>query len=301
MHFISDKSKELYLNLINRVRELISACETQSDDCNQLLQELKSVLTLIRDRVIGNSCCKYFFLRNDLLQTLLPLLWMKNETNAEFMEIITECQKDALTLFSVLIGQDGLDQWSNLPGHDVFSNLLVLLQGAASQNVSSHYKFFEILTKSLVCFCKKLESTRDAPFSEENLIVLLKLLNPQSSNSQICQNVAILLSTSCDNAIKQRTLIGLRTIDRVLELLNSICYIDELSRLTITDARILDGVVDLLCTLTRDNPEVCGIVSEASIRSRRSLPSLFYQLLSLGSLSIDLKLKISLLYKEYYT
>lgn len=283
------------MNLINQVRELIYTCGTQNDNCIQLLQELKKVLTTIRDRVIGNSCCKYFFLRNDLLQTLLPLLWMKNETSAEFMDIITECQKDALTLFSVLIGQDDLDQWSNLPGSEVFSNLLVLLQGTASQNASSHYKFFEILTKSLVSFCKKLEITRDAPFSEESLTVLLKLLNPQNSNPQICQNVAILLSTSCDNTIKQRTLIGLRTIDRLLELLSSICYIDDLSRLTITDARILDGVIDLLCTLTRDNPEVCEIIFGSSIRSRKSLPSLFYQLLGLGSLSIDIKLKISLL------
>lgn len=281
--------------MINQVRELIAKCESHNDNCIEFLKELKNTLTSIRDRVIGNSCCKYFFLRNNLLQALLPLLWMKDETNAEFTTIITECQKDALTLFSVLISQDGLNQLSDLPANEVFSNLLILLQGTANQNAANHYKFFEILTKSLVCFCKKLESTRDAPYSEDNLVVLLKLLNPQNSNSQISQNVAILLSTSCDNAIKQKTLIGLRTIDLLLELLNFICFIDESGRLTITDTKLLDGIIDLLCTLTRDNNELCSMLLGFLVRSRRSLPSLFYQLLSLGSLSADLKLKISLL------
>lgn len=284
----------MYLNLIIQVRELISLCQEQSENRVATLSELKRILTLIRDRVIGNNCCKYFFMRNDLLQTLLPLLWMKDETNAEFTAIITECQKDALTLFSVLISQNGLIQWSNLPANEVFSNLMLLLQGTTNQNASQYYKFFEILTKSLVCFAKKVESTRDDPFSDNNLPILLKLLNPKNSNQQISQNVAILLSTSCDTPIKQRALLNLRTIDLLLEILHSICYIDELSRLTITDPRLLDGTVDLLCTLTRENVEVCAIISSATLRSR-SISSLFYQLLSLSSLSIDLKLKLSLL------
>lgn len=233
-------------------------------------------------------------MQNDLLQTLLPLLWMKDETSAEFTAIITECQKDALTLFSVLISQNGLIQWSNLPANEVFSNLLLLLQGTATQNASHHFKFFEILTKSLVCFAKKVESTRDAPFSENTLPILLKLLNPNNSNQQISQNVAILLSTSCDNPIKQRALINFRTIELLLEILTSICCIDELSRLTITDPRLLDGTIDLICTLTRENADVCAVISSASLRSR-SISSLFYQLLSLSSLSTDLKLKLSLL------
>lgn len=284
----------MYLNLITQVRELISLCQEQSENRVATLSELKRILTLIRDRVIGNNCWKYFFMRNDLLQTLLPLLWMKDETNAEFTAIITECQKDALTLFSVLISQNGLIQWSNLPANEVFSNLMLLLQGTTNQNASQYYKFFEILTKSLVCFAKKVESTRDDPFSDNNLPILLKLLNPKNSNQQISQNVAILLSTSCDTPIKQRALLNLRTIDLLLETLNSICYIDDLSRLTITDPRLLDGAIDLLCTLTRENVEVCAIISSATLRSR-SIPSLFYQLLSLSSLSIDLKLKLSLL------
>lgn len=284
----------MYLNLIIQVRELISLCQEQSENRVATLSELKRILTLIRDRVIGNNCCKYFFMRNDLLQTLLPLLWMKDETNAEFTAIITECQKDALTLFSVLISQNGLIQWSNLPANEVFSNLMLLLQGTTNQNASQYYKFFEILTKSLVCFAKKVESTRDDPFSDNNLPILLKLLNPKNSNQQISQNVAILLSTSCDTPVKQRALLNLRTIDLLLEILHSICYIDELSRLTITDPRLLDGTVDLLCTLTRENVEVCAIISSATLRSR-SISSLFYQLLSLSSLSIDLKLKLSLL------
>lgn len=284
----------MYSTLIVKVRELISHCQQQSDNRIAILIELKQVLTLIRDRVIGNNCCKYFFIQNDLLQTLLPLLWMRDETNAEFTAIITECQKDALTLFSVLISQNGFVQWSNLPANDVFSNLLLLLQGTANHNATNHCKFFEILTKSLVCFAKKVESTREAPFNEENLIILFKLLNPQNSTPQISQNVAILLSTSCDCPLKQKTLINLGITDLLSEILTKICFIDDLSRLTITDARLLDGVVDLLCTLTRDNLEGCSIISASNLRSR-SVSSLFYQLLSLSSLSVDLKLKLSLL------
>lgn len=285
----------MYSGLIVKVQDLIAHCQQQSDQRIAILAELKQVLTIIRDRVIGNNCCKYFFIQNDLLQTLLPLLWMKDETNAEFTLIITECQKDALTLFSVLISQNGFVQWANLPANDVFSNLLLLLQGTSSQTTTNHCKFFEILTKSLVCFAKKVESTREAPFHEENLAILLKLLNPQNSNPQISQNIAILLSTSCDNHRKQKTLINLRIIDQLSEILASICYIDDLSRLTITDARLLDGVVDLLCTVTRDNSDVCGVISATKLRTR-SISSLFYQLLSLSSLSTDLKLKLSLLY-----
>lgn len=248
----------------------------------------------IRDIIIGNSCCKYYFIQNNLLQALLPLLWMKDETSAEFTSIITECQKDALTLFSVLISQNGFVQWADLSASDVFSSLLLLLQGTSGQSASNHFKFFEILTKSLVCFVKKVKSTRDAPFNEENLSILLKLLNHENSNPQISQNVAILLSTSCDNQIKQKTLINLGIIDQISITLASICYIDDLSRLTITDTRLLDGVVDLLCTLTCDNSDVCGVISALKLRTR-SVSSLFYQLLSLSSITIDLKLKLSLL------
>jgi hypothetical protein len=294
LYFIGEKSKELYLNLIIQVRELISLCQEQSEGRVAILSELKRILTLIRDRVIGNNCSKYFFMKNDLLQTLLPILWMKDETNAEFTSITTECQKDALTLFSVLISQNSLIQWSNLPASDVFSNLMLLLQGTTNQNASHYLKFFEILTKSLVCFAKTVESTREAPFSDCNLPILLKLLNPKNSNQQISQNVAILLSTSCDTPIKQRALVNLRTIDLLLETLNSVCYIDDLSRLTITDPRLLDGTIDLLCTLTKENVEVCATISSISLKSR-SISSLFYQLIGLSSLSTDLKLKLSLL------
>lgn len=294
MNFIGEKSKEMYLHLINQVRELISACQQQSDNRIQTLQQLKTNLTLIRDRVIGNNCCKYFFMRHDLLQALLPLLWMKDETSAEFTSIITDCQKDALTLYSVLMSQNVIIQTSSLPAIEIFTNLLSLLQGSATQNASAHYKFFEILTKSLVCFTKKVEGTRDFPFSNENLPILLKLLNPQNSNSQISQNIAILLSSCCDNPLKQKSLINLKIINLLHEIINSICFVDDLGRLTMTDVRLLDGVIDLLCTLTRDNLDVCIAVSSMSLRSR-SIPSLLYQFLNLLSLSTDLKLKISLL------
>lgn len=295
LYFIGEKSKELYLNLINQIPELISICQQQSADRIKTLQKLKQNLTLIRDRVIGNSCCKYFFMRNNLLQALLPLLWMKDETSAEFTAIINDCQKDALTLFSVLMSQNGIIQFLSLPAIEIFTNLLSLLQGSATQSASAHNKFFEILTKSLVCFTKKVEGTRDLPFTDENLSILLNLLNPHNSNPQISQNVAILLSTCCDNSLKQKNLINLGIIDLLQEIINSICYIDDLGRLTITDARLLDGTVDILCTLTRDNLEVCNAVSSISLRSRRSLPSLLYQFLNLSLISTDLKLKISLL------
>ena len=295
LQFIGEKSKELYMKLICQVRELISACQEQTEKRLVILEELKQVLTFIRDRVIGNNCCKYFFVRQDLLQTLLPLLWMKDETNAAFMNIITECQKDALTLFSILISQNGLIQWSNLPTTEVFSNLLLLLQGTSCQSAINHHKFFEILTKSLVCFAKKVENTHDYPFSNENLTILLKLLNPSNSNSQISQNIAILLSTSCDSLPKQKILIDCKTVDLLIEILDGICHVDELGKLSILDLRLLDGIVDLFCTLTRDNSEVCALISGSTLRSRKRLSTLFYQLLTLSSISIDLKLKISLL------
>ena len=296
MNFIGEKSKEMYLNLINQVRVLISTCQQQNDNRIQTLLKLKQNLTVIRDRIIGNNCCKYFFMRHDLLQALLPLLWMKDETSAEFTSIITDCQKDALTLFSVLMSQNGIIQTSNLPAIEIFTNLLTLLQGSAAQSASTqtHCKFFEILTKSLVCFTKKVEGTRDFPFSDENLPILLKLLNPRNSNPQISQNIAILLSNCCDSPLKQKSLINLRIISLLHEIINSICYIDDLGRLTMTDVRLLDGVVDLLCTLTRENSDVCTAVSSISLRSR-SVPSLLYQFLNLSSISTDLKLKISLL------
>ena len=285
----------MYLNLINQVRELISICQQQNDNRIQTLDQLKQNLTLIRDRVIGNNCCKYFFMRNDLLQVLLPLLWMKDETSSEFTSIISDCQKDALTLYSVLMSQNGVIQLSNLPAIEIFTNLLLLLQNSSTQSASAHYKFFEILTKSLVCFTKKVDGTKDFPFSDENLSILLKLLNPQNSNPQISQNVAILLSSCCDNPFKQKSLINSKILDLLQEIINSICQVDELGRLTMTDVRLLDGTIDILCTLTRDNLDVCNLISSISLRSRISLSSLLYQFLNISSISYDLKLKISLL------
>ena len=260
----------MYLNLINQVRELISACQQQSDNRIQTLQQLKTNLTLIRDRVIGNNVAK-LFMRHDLLQALLPLLWMKDETSAEFTSIITDCQKDALTLYSVLMSQNGIIQTSSLPAIEIFTNLLSLLQGSTTQNASAHYKFFEILTKSLVCFTKRWKEPEIFHFRMKTCPFFLKLLNPQNSNSQISQNIAILLSSCCDNPLKQKSLINLRIINLLHEIINSICFVDDLGRLTMTDVRLLDGVIDLLCTLTRDNLDVCIAVSSMSLRSRSVL------------------------------
>jgi len=295
LNFISEKSKNFYLQLISQAQQLIVECENNVTNRLETLQNLKSILSQIRDKVIGNNCCKYFFMRNDILQILIPLLWMRDESNAEFTRTVHECQKDALTLFSVLICQNGLIQWSDISAMNVFSNLLMLLQGTAEQDVIGNSKFFEILTKSLVCFVKKMENTRDSTFQPNNLIVFFNLLNPKNSSPAISQHVAIIISTSCDTLAKQNQLIELKCPDLLLEMMNSICYIDELSRLTIKDTKTLDGIIDLLCTLTRDNSDVSRTLSSTQLHSRRTVSVLLFQLLSLSSISTELKLKISLL------
>lgn len=295
LRFIGEKSRKVYLNLIDKVRCLISAYRQQNIDCLAILDELKKTLAIIRDRVIGNNCSKYFFMHHDLLQTLLPLLWLRDESDSRFMKLLAECQKDALTLLSVLISKNNQEDWSNLPSEEIFSNLLLLLNETTGQNVMNHIKFFEVLTKSLVCFAKKIDNIRDASFADETLPILLKLLNPNNSNPQICQNVANLLSASCDSPTKQKILVDNKCLDLILEMLDRICFVDELCRLTITDIKILDGITELLHTLTRDNIEVSVALSSTPLKAQKSVTTFFYQLLSLSSISVDLKLKISLL------
>lgn len=206
-----------------------------------------------------------------------------------------ECRKDALILLSVLISQNDSEDWSNLPSAEIFSNLILILKETSEQNVMNHLKFFEILTKSLVCFAKKIDNIRDAPFSNETLPILLILLNPNNSNPQISQNIAVLLSACCDSSTKQKILIDCRFVELILEMLDKICYIDDLCRLIISDVKILDGITELLTTLTRDNTEVSVALSLTCFKAQKSVSSFFYQLLSLSSISVDLKLKISLL------
>lgn len=295
LNFISDKSKESYLNMIAKITNLIGICQQQTGP-NRVssLSELKYSLNAVRDKIIGNNCCKYFFIQNNLLQALIPLLWLKDETNAEASALIIECQKDALTLFSVLISQNIVINWSSLPVNEIFGNLILLLQGINGFDANYYFKFLEILTKSLVSFAKRVDTVRDIPFTDDNLPTIIKILNPQNSTPQISQNVAILLSTCCDSSAKQSILVNLKLVEHLFEIINMICYVDDLGRLMILDARILDGVIDLLCTLTRDNLEICSFISSLSLRGR-SISSILYQFLSLSSLSIDLKLKISLL------
>jgi hypothetical protein len=295
LNFISENSKNLYLKLIKEADELISECGTNITNRLESLKRLKLVLSLIRDKVIGNNCCKYFFMRNNILQILIPLLWMRDESNAEFTQTVHSCQKDALTLFSVLISQNGIIHWSDVSATDVFSNLLQLLQESTEQSVVNNPKFFEILTKSLVCFVKKMASTRDSTFRTDNLCKLFHLLNPKNSSPTFCQNVALLISTSCDTQAKQNQLIELKCPDLLIEMLNFVCFVDDVGRLTIRDARILDGIVDLLCTLTRDNSDVSIALLTTQLRSKRTTPVILYQLLSLSSISTEIKLKISLL------
>ena len=78
-------------------------------------------------------------------------------------------------------------------------------------------------------------------------------------------------------------------------MLERICFVDELCRLTITDVKILDGVIELFNALTRDNIEVSVALSSTPFKNQKTVSSFFYQLLNLSSISVDLKLKISLL------
>ena len=273
LKFIGEKSRKIYLNLINKVRCLVSAYQKQNIDCLAILDELKKLLSIIRDCVIGNNCTKYFFMHHDLLQTLLPLLWLRKESDSNFKVLLAECQKDVLTLFSVLISQNNQEDWSNLPSEEIFSNLLLLLNEPIGQNITYRIKFFEILTKSLVCFAKNIENVRDASFSNESLPILMKLLNPINSNSQICQNVANLLSASCDSLTKQKILLDNKCVDLILEMLERICFVDELCRLTITDVKILDGVIELFNALTRDNIEVSVALSSTPFKTQKTVSS----------------------------
>lgn len=292
---------------IERVKELTHDISTSNCTSQERLQysfELKKILMAIRDRIIGNSCCKYFFVRNGFLQVLTPLLWMKDESSAEFTQVLTDCQRDALTLLSVLIGQIGGDT-SVVGGDELFTNLLALLR---TSSPSVDIKFLEILTRSLCCFARKVESSRGAVFDASTLSVLLSYLDSSSSSccttssSVVVQNICGVLAACCDGEGKSRVLLSARTLPMLLSLLaGSICVAGDTPisaksslRIGITDLRCLDGSVELLCTLTRDCQEACEAVAQAPMAGRR-IPNILFSLLNVSLLSIELRLKITLL------
>lgn len=294
--FISEKTKNLHLQWIDDVCSICQDLEQQSDGRIPKLEHLKFVLLQIRDRIIGNSCFKYFFMCNGLLKALLPILWIKDESNACFTELIIECQREALTLVSILIGLNCSLDWTDLSSSEIFLNLISLLQGNDLQSFAKKAKFFEILIWSISNFAKNIPSIRNAPFENSILPIFIHLLDPKISNPQVSQNVALMLSSSCDSQSKQKMLIDVNIITILTNMLNDICEIDELNRFAILDFKILDGVIDLLGALTKDNIEICLRLSSTDhLVLDNRISTLLFRLLTISSLSTELKLKISLL------
>jgi hypothetical protein len=290
------------LNWIEQVKALTEAITqaSQPQERLQLLSELKQNLMAVRDRIIGNSCCKYFFVRNGLLPALTPLLWLKDESSAEFTRLLMDCQRDALTLLAVLIAQSGNVIMAS-PGEEaqLFSNLLALLQSA------KEVRFLEILTRSLCNFVRKVESLRGVIFEASTLTVLLSYLEGTGRgaaySSAVTQNVCAILAAGCDAEGKSRVLLSARVLPQLLALLSgSICVSTshELSssnaRVGVSDLKVLEGSVELLGALTRDCQEACEAVSCAPVAGRR-IPNSLFSLLNMSLLSVELKLKISLL------
>lgn len=287
---------------MKKLTELISQVSSAQERI-ELLTTLKQTLMAIRDRTIGNSCCKYFFVRHGLLQALTPLLWMKDESSAEFTRLLMDCQRDALTLLSVLIVQTGETIIFNGSGElELFSNLLALLHSSSAEEV----KFLEILTRSLSSFARKVEGVRGAIFEAQTLSVLLAFLETPSRaaaySSAVIQNVCAILSAGCNGEGKSRLLLSSKILPQLLSLLTgSVCWSqthddddDSCTRIGVTDLKTLDGSIELLGTLTRDCPEACEAICTAPVAGRR-VPNLLFSLLNVSLLSTELKLKISIL------
>ena len=291
---------------MQELTEGITQADTAQDRL-QLLSDLKLVLMSIRDRIIGNSCCKYFFVRNGLLAALTPLLWLRDESSAEFTRLLMDCQKDALTLLSVLIAQGGNGAIISTVAQgdtgnsevELFSNLMALLHSC------KEIKFLEILTRSLVHLARKAENVRAAIFEASTLSALLSFLEAPirtAYSSAVTQNICGILAAGCTVEAKSRVLLSARVLPQLLALLTgSVCIAtgpdssaSASIRIGVTDLKILDGSVELLGTLTRDCQEACEAASSAPVSGRR-LPHLLFSLLSVSLLSVELKLKIALL------
>lgn len=295
---------------IARIGELQAVCtgvNCTPEGRLEALSALKATLTAIRDRIIGNNCCKYFFVRNGLLPVLVPLLWLKDESSEEFTRLVVDCQRDTLTLFSVLISQSGdLNAQEGLGGGEgpqIFADLARLLATAAlsSSQQRERGKFLEILTRAMVCFARKVEATRDLCFDSETLPVLLSFLRePVTGMSAIIQNVCGLLAAGCDTEAKQKILLNARVLPMLLALLNaSVCVVNDDGnaaslRIGVIDFKVLDGVVELLATLTRDCPEACEVVVLSPFGGGKKIPTLLFGLLNVSLLSTEFRLKVIL-------
>ena len=217
LEFISQRSKTTFLSWIEQVQQGIAATAaptaTPQERC-QSLSELKQSLLAIRDRIIGNSCCKYFFVRHGLLQALTPLLWLRDESSAEFVRLLRECQREALTLLSVLIAQSGEGLSFPVGESDgLFGNLLGLLKADTDP------KFLEILTRSLCNYARKVPAARGALFEATTLPVLLSFLSEGRSSSAVVQNICALLAAGCDAEARSRLLLSERVLPQVLSRL----------------------------------------------------------------------------------
>lgn len=314
--FISEKSQAQFMAWIARIGELQAVCtgvNCTPEGRLEALSTLRATLTAIRDRIIGNNCCKYFFVRNGLLPVLVPLLWLKDESSEEFTRLVVDCQRDTLTLFSVLISQSGdLNAQVGLGGGEgpqIFADLTRLLATAtlSSTRQRERGKFLEILTRAMVCFARKVESTRDLCFDSETLPVLLSFLRePVSGMSAIIQNVCGLLAAGCDTEAKQKILLNARVLPMLLALLNaSVCVVNEDGsasasspssslRIGVIDFKVLDGVVEFLATLTRDCPEACEVVVLSPFGGGKKIPTLLFGLLNVSLLSTEFRLKVIL-------
>lgn len=303
--FIGEKAREGYSKWVEETAILIANCQQQGTTLQERLDtlcSLRHILLQIRDKIIGNSCCKYFFVRQGLVNTLLPLLWLRDESNAAFTQLVTDCQQDALTLLAVMIGQSGESELSVIPAPEIFVNLLQLLHGATGQVISRNIKFYEILVRCLASFARKVESIRNLAFDPANLSVLLFFLDPTNSSAAISQHVAGIISSSCDSPPKQKTLLDAKVHVLLLALLNGACQLDATGRVVVTDLKIVDGAVDFLCTLTRDCPEAGHFIAASPLQSAtRKMPALLFQLLNLNMSSVELKLKVALLYARLNT
>jgi hypothetical protein len=277
-----------------------------------LLKQASGLLRSIRDKLIGNSCCKFFFIRLNLLQVLVPLLWMKDESSAEFTRLLLECQKDALTLIAAMINC-GLNEKSGsnvetqaLPetlAHELFGNLLRLLQqNSASPPSEKASKYLEVLTKCLLWFIRKIDAVRHLVFEPENLDVLIQLLDPRRSSPTTLQHLACILAQGCDSPARQAALISQKALNILLSLIQANASLDPMGRPIVTDGKVLDGCIELAGALSRENGDVSQALASFSLASQppKRIPTLLFQLLNFSSLSIELKMKVALTLVNMY-
>lgn len=292
----------MYLNWTAALAQALAACQQTTDLSERSLQlrNISNLLRNIRDKMIGNSCCKFFFLRHNLLQIVLPLLWLKDESNAEFSKDLVECQKDALILIAALINcNDNSAAWlPETSAAEVFTNLTQLLQSAIADSANEGtLKYMEILSKCLLWFVRKYGSVRNLVFDALCLPVIISLLDPSRSNSATIHHFSCILAHACDAPTKQKILVEARVLTLALAMIQGTCHVDSSGRVHVTDIRLLDGAIEITSALTRDFEDAALVVAAVPITNGlgKLLPSLLFQLLNISTLTVNLKMKISLL------